>query len=447
MRKYKELYDYLDSLGLSDYNALFSYVMRKWNQKELRRVVNYLFQLIKPGFGNEGSIFNFVSNSSLAGGLIPCSEPKCRVRNIKNLARFAALYSDCVLIPSPIDKHIHGEGEIIREHLLGDIQIIFELKPLIEAGLIDFITQDICLCKECLSKHLENREKFESDLALLYDAIDSEYLNNIHYTVKYEYNKPVVYVKAPEKYGLHKNIVVRFRKYVPKEIKQLVKPGEEVTLPSNVIREIGVLNLLTSDVIDDLILQNVWVNAYGSTYLTNREVDINMINTLHSKIEFEKSSRIVDALSHTLPIIQNVDLTKIVELRQKDGESFNVYRDSLTKILHNQQSYDIKDLKEMYRDKILPELNNINLTIKNNKKNLTGSIVSDVVFASSIVSVGLYKGLLPADIGQVLAAIGGVKFAYDLYSKVGKYIKEDESIRNNQFYFLWKLQQKGNRAI
>ncbi|WHX29180.1 hypothetical protein QNK09_19005 [Brevibacillus agri] len=434
-----EIYEYLDSVNIKSYKDVFNKFKKELTKKDKERLINFLFTLIKIEKPEKNSLFNFTTNSTLAGFPNPCSEISCRIDNLEKLARFASLYADSVFIPSPFDKYLIGNS-IDSDELIFDICTLIRLRPLVENGIIKFTSEFLCVCEDCLRKNSDEKNKFNEKMDLINDILEHDYLNLVTYKLNYEDKRPFVEITGPEKYISHGNIVINFKKYIPQPIKDIMKKGQTIELPHDIVKEIGVIDSLISPITKDIYQQNTYVNLHNLTYLTNREVDVEILNALHTKSDFEKSNILVDGLTHLLPILQEVEINKIVELRLKDGESFAVYRDTLTSIINDRTDYTLKELKEIYKEKIYPELNKINLTIKRNKKNLTGSIVKDVLFASSIISIGLYSGILPPDIGKIVAAIGGTRFLYELYNKIGKAIETDEEIKKSNYYFLWKLQ-------
>src|SRR5215216_3414888 len=91
--------------------ALYEYLKKKlkskktlhekiseWNAKQTFDFVMECKELLPTQEEKSTSIFDFVANSSLSGGRFPCFGPECRLSRVDDVARFAALYSDYVLI-------------------------------------------------------------------------------------------------------------------------------------------------------------------------------------------------------------------------------------------------------------------------------------------------------------------------------------------------------------
>lgn len=437
----RSFYEYIDYLDINNPDKAQEKILIKWSISKLEQVARTLAGLIisdkKPEKYLTPSLYNFTANSAMGGGPFPCAHTTCRLSNIDQLARFAVLYSDTILIPSPFDIYDHDDIFIDREQLFCDILILILLRPLIENGIIGF-SGALGLCSECLKTTLKVEKNFKDPLNILLNILEEEYLKNI--TVKLVWHfEPEVVFEGPEYYGFHGYMVIHFRKYVPDELKSLFKKGSEVLLPPDVVKELHILYMIFDPISDDLMLQNVWVDMYNLSYLTNREIDVNVLNAIHLEDNRLISNNITESLTHLLPTVQNVDISNILELRMKEGESFKVYRDTVTSVLNN-VSTDPVSLKLAYRDLIEPEINKINLTIRNSKRNIFKSLKNKVLFYSGAMTIGLYGNLFSFDVGKVLAGLGGLKFAYDIFEQVDGLFTEPSSVRDNKFYFLWKLQ-------
>ncbi len=101
-----------------------------------------------------------------------------------------------------------------------------------------------------------------------------------------------------------------------------------------------------------------------------------------------------------------------------------------------------ESLRKAFNDTVRPELNNIELTIKNSRKLLWGSLAKDLIFGTGFITVGLFSGLLPPNIGEIVAALGGFNFVSGSLDKISKLVQEPSEIRNNKYYFLWKVKRQ-----
>ena len=98
-------------------------------------------------------------------------------------------------------------------------------------------------------------------------------------------------------------------------------------------------------------------------------------------------------------------------------------------------------MAEAFRDQILPEINLIDKKIKDWKLKTRESLKEKVIFGTGAVSIGLYAGMLPPNIGQLVAAIGGGSAIAGAVMDYNKTLKDRIEARSNDFYFLWQANQ------
>jgi hypothetical protein len=79
--------------------------------------------------------------------------------------------------------------------------------------------------------------------------------------------------------------------------------------------------------------QNYYAAKWGTNYLTQREIDLDIINRCESKPRLIARPLPPTLLSHALPVVDDVEITKILQLRKAESAAFDVYRDALTRAL------------------------------------------------------------------------------------------------------------------
>jgi hypothetical protein len=154
----------------------------------------------------------------------------------------------------------------------------------------------------------------------------------------------------------------------------------------------------------------------------------------------------VDALSHPLPFVDDVPIERILKVRQQEGEAFLVYRDAVRKLLSAADAKTSKELREAFDDEIRPELNKIDLTLKNTRKALSRGTLVDAAIVFASVSIAAFSGLLPPTLGlppgvlDVGAALGGWQGARGLVSKLSSRRTTPKDVADNKYAFLWRMQ-------
>lgn len=207
---YIELYNYLDGFEQIEKNDIYVQLINEWSEKQVEDFVVNVFKLIPNDSFEQQSYYNFYANSTLAGAPYPCSALECRIKNITDLLRFAALYADKMLLPSPIDKHfenIEMGKKVDRINLAGDIIIILSLKPLVLAGIIGFFSSYISLCSECLKEVVKREEELQKKLGKISESMHKETSKNIRCKLQRDSNG-IAYlaVKGAERLGFHEQI-------------------------------------------------------------------------------------------------------------------------------------------------------------------------------------------------------------------------------------------------
>lgn len=242
-------------------------------------------------------------------------------------------------------------------------------------------------------------------------------------------------------------MVIDFVEYVPDEFKKYIDEGKEFNLSPNEALDSGLIDHLAREVETNLTIQDYYSSYYSAHVLTDREFDINLSKLLNNRgdKDYNKRSSILKNLDHLVPFIDGVSIEKLLKLRTSEGESFQVYRDKLNKLVKT-NNLSSAESRELYLDEIQPEINKINLTLKNNKKMLWGNIKTNVLLASTYISTSLFTGILPTNVDKVVASIGGFGFAKSIGQDVLKLIKQPE-IKKNELYFLWKTNNERTNKI
>jgi hypothetical protein len=122
-----------------------------WTFSDVRKVQEELDAALDQDAGSVqcvsaiGDPFNFIASASMRGDF-GCVNWECRLQKTGLLARYAALYADKTVVPLPLG--ILTEDEFNVRHLLsGTMLCIQQLRPLVEAGIVDFARQEFPYCK------------------------------------------------------------------------------------------------------------------------------------------------------------------------------------------------------------------------------------------------------------------------------------------------------------
>ena len=131
----------------------------------------------------------------------------------------------------------------------------------------------------------------------------------------------------------------------------------------------------------------------------------------------------------------------MLEIREKNREAFLVYRDAIKGALNEYLSHDLnnKEIKELYGDVILPEINSLNSEIKVIKERARRNLRLNIIVLITCGAFGLLSNTLLAQIPLLAASGVSVK---EIARNISDSIGTPDKIKRHDFYFLWKLTKK-----
>jgi hypothetical protein len=433
----KEFYDYIikaDSSEIIEFLTLFNDIINDSSDTSK----------IQTGF-------NFVANTTLSGFPFPCAELLCRLENLDKLARNSILYADTVFIQNPFKRYLEYDkiDKQLRLSIIEDLILLHHIRPLLKAGIFKFAKSTIHYCNDCYKRFQdEYLDSFEYNLKIIEPVIEEYIYQNIDFNLIRRDSKKCVEIKGTNDLMNHP-IIMSFIKYVPKALSKIKIINNSTKLGLDPIKESGLIFWIVNDIINNLSVQDFFSRYYSAHVLTNREFDIKILSLINDNQQQADNlfyrAEILKQVNHIVPFIEKVNLKKLIELRNKEGEAFQIYRDKLNMIVKLKGAEKV-ELKDYYNEEIRPELNKINYTLKNSKKLLWGNIKSNILLASTYISASLYSGILPSNLDTIIASVGGFEFSKSIGQDLIKILKKP-TVRDNELYFLWKLQNDNKIKI
>jgi len=393
--------------------------------------------------------FSFIANSSLSGGAHPCSSPECRKQKLDQLACFSALYADEVYIQNPFESILLRGGQEIREverhEVLTGIQNYLYLRPLIEKGLIKYATINVNFCEQHsneIGKPLaESIRKKEDKLTQALEGYLKQRCKVTFDFVEGNKAKPFFEIIGPENIIEHGGVFLHAYEPISDIFTPFMKQKGPYILSQDEIEGCRVLDQIIAPIVNDLVTQE-WHSALnGTSYLCDNKTHMKIASKINSKVYAANSNVFEKSLEHYLPAIYSKDPSAILDLRLREGEAFSVYRDKLNKFMQESSGWGEVEVSKIFRDQLLPEINLIEKKVKDWKSNTREGIAQKLMFGTATASFGLYEGLLPANIGEIVTAIGGVSAVAGTLMEYNKTLKEKQEARKNDFYFLWQASQ------
>ncbi len=403
----------------------------------------------------KGSVFSFAASLGLSGSALECAEISCRIRRVNSLARFAVLYSDEVYIHNFLtDSDIDEDDsdvpiEIIKEDLYDNLVVLHEIRPLIEQGYLKLFEPQRNRCFSCQAKEfigINAYKRFDRE----YSKLRQEYLKNIQVNLEqndnetlldcdgplpyFEHGQIISYADTPEGLASHPRILKRAQR------------GLSVPLSKPLIKELGIHNRLAHNVVTNAIHGAATSSSLGTSFLTEHDIHLSFLNSLHYESEIRHRNAIaLNQLESIIPFIGDVTLRDVIKVRQREGDAFIAYRQSLNSAIDNFSKaggiFTEKDARDLHADVIAPSLALLDRKVKQAKRDLISKPLQSLAGMAGAISFGLLTGLVPPNVTAIAQTIGVVKFGADLIQNVMASADQEKEIKNDQFYFLWRIKK------
>jgi hypothetical protein len=360
---------------------------------------------------------DFVASRGMTGGPWPCLSIECRFKRLDEFSRFVALYADQAVISPPLRPAFPPTNKITPERFLGDLVILYGLRPLLEAGLILVSPPYRLYCDKCA----QEEKSLRKELARAARFTIKSHVKDIHVTLERIHGFTEIHFDPPGIFFDHPTVGITKRSITWAKSRSTSQHLYDIIGPA------------ISDVYHQLVTGN-------PSYLSSQEFDFYLIQQMNNPESRATSQALYDGFSHSLPFVKDVPLERLLQFRAREGESFKVYRDAIDRSIRNAAN-DITKTKQIFNDEVLPELNSIDLSIKNARKLLTRSAIQDFALGAGFLGVGLLAGFVPPDVSHCLTALGGYSFIKGAGEHVTGAARKRHEIRDNKFYFLWKVKE------
>ena len=435
-----KLFNYLNKKGIDNPTQIQSKILEKMPLNNVIELLEQCFILSNQNstFKGKPSLFDFVVNESLSGGSVPCGAIKCRTKQVIDLIKFSILYSDSVLISNPFDFFYNynfdfknAEQEyFFRIKFLGSLLNISLMKPLIENRKIRINNTIRVLCSNCKKRVKKAEEKIQEKLWKFgEDKIYSELRKSITLQIK----DGALFINGLGEYISEDRVVLNFG-VLPKEIVRLAGKSEKEIKKSRI--PIVVFNKIIREAIDSLMLQKFDpLEGNRFTYLTNNKIETQMIDNLSEiKTEHLYKQNIVNGLAHLIPILDNINLKKLMDFRKNNPDVFVEYQKSLQRaILEPNKCKSEKEFKEALKEIVIPKVNKIERAFQNRHTLLLLGTSTEAI--KSLTNLGI--GLATNNGSSILSGFIDTAMLCTASCLGQKLI--DNEMKENEYYFLWRV--------
>lgn len=445
-----KLIDYLDSIDILSSERLNEYIWKS-DIATLDTLITYMRQLIDEDYEtSKYNPFSFIPNGDICG-TGGCEEISCRQRRAQKFAVFAALYADKVYIQLEFITNEHYDfydlDEIQEDEelciyfklaVLKDLSIILVYKELIENGIVCITPSHKMLCPICFQKEILGENKFDVD------SIKKEYLVKAKVTLRAfdeTRHEAQVGIKGIDEFFPDHDL---FWTITDKESLDKLK-YEQV---GEVIRNKEYSEEFAGQFIEEEILSTMYTTKYcyeqKGKLITNKLSDAMFLAKENQKYPIFDMIKYVDMLpEYDLLVTENLQLKDVIRLRQEESEAFNKYRIALNNaVIEQNKTFNITDWNKIYDDIIYPELNNLDLKIKQIKTGRLNRFFGTMVVVGTAIVANKYGNLINPDLFSSVQAFGTTIGAAGANFILDKTSMQKSELQNNDYFFLWKLKKK-----
>jgi hypothetical protein len=433
-RMTERLFDYLASFGFKKFGGDIAELVDGMSKKQLISFAQGADAVTVYATNRVKSPYEFSASNTFAGAPTPCSSFECRLDRVRELAYFAALYADRVLIASPFPG-IDRTSSIVslQTEIVTAVASCLYLKPLLVAGIVEYIHRDqenVCVsCYAGLSgKTAEQGRRIISDL-------EREYTDRVKYYLERENGVNLVVPEGPsDLFDVH---TVKELKSIPISMRKIVRGDGRWLIPTPVATEMKLPREYALPAAFDIFGRDMCADRFGTSYLTRREIDLRVVNDAMSD---KRNDRLNWNLGHDLPLLFQAAPSDLINLRRNETDAFKTYQVALQYAAAKASSEGPVNVSQLFQDVIAPEIRRMNAALKSARSSLKRGLAADVASASAFVSIALMSGLIAPGLATAITAAGGIHFTSKVALKVSKLIKQEpRNARQDQFYFLWKV--------
>lgn len=441
--------EYLKEVNLDNEKNIKNYIKNSTTE-ELIIFIEYLRNLINQDYVvKKYNPFSFVPNNELSG-TGGCEEISCKIKRANRFAIFSSLYAEDVYIQLNLITNPHDDFDIdeidnddetysdFRYMLECDLSILNVYSKLIESGIVHITPPKHLYCKECFHKEILGIENF-----IDIEPIKKTLLNKVKLYVN-SYDKDLNLLtfnveNIDEFFPEHGQIFIAPQNNLIKLSNSSIKPGTLIT-NSNLI----------NDFIDNFVNDEFISTSYYASYcknnnaklITNKISDSMFMNLANQTNRHNNGLNCYNTIpKYDMPFVTDITVEKALQLREVEGESFNKYRIALNKAISEQhKTNSTLEWNDIYDDILFPAFCELDEKLKNIRNGIYKRTFCEIALVATVISAGVYTGIIPNNIADIMKYIGP-STAIDVGHQVFSKISQKETLKENDYYFLWQLKK------
>lgn len=366
-----------------------------------------------------------------SGGLNPfslhgiCAEQACRLKTTREIARTLGLYGDVIAVPDGLSYTLASLDKPTASQLYWistQILILKELQPLIEAGIVQFWSNSLALCTDCLEKAERRIEIAVSELC-----------ENIDEHISAELNGNYLYVK---RHDLLENSF--FMEYeLTESIKEELSSGASLLDLARTLYRASI-----KDHVRTTLFELSFSQSASALMMSTSRTQLYALRSIDEAAPALSELAIWErARSVQLPWVNTLSTNQIVQLRESAKSALPAFRETFVRHLARPNADvtsvgdKIAELRESAAD-VERELEALNPSGEKAFRNIAGAL------GITVSVYGFASGAVPAGV-----ALGGLMSLLGLLHASGRNDHEREALLKSQpGYVLLKARELAEHA-
>jgi hypothetical protein len=229
-------------------------------------------------------------------------------------------------------------------------------------------------------------------------------------------------------------------------ILQRALDGETVPLSREVRRKLNLHEELAGNILGSVVFEMAVSQVLRTSYVSETELPIQILSAISGDRDLARRNSLVHKhLTSIVPFIGDASPTVVMQLRQREEESFLTYRQALNRAIDDvrAQRADFKerDARAIYSDIVAPELARLDRAVRRARRYLLKELGRSVGAWTGAITFGMYTGLLPDQLLGAAKVLGLTKILADFGTAMAKIVSPRDGIKREDLYFLWRVHQ------
>lgn len=230
------------------------------------------------------------------------------------------------------------------------------------------------------------------------------------------------------------------------EVRSLLARGRKVPLSQRQLEKLGLHKDETAAILENVLFEFTVSQSLGTSFLTERPIHASILQDLTVNSQQEQRNVLIKRhLTTLVPFLDGLDSAELLKLREQEADSFVLFRQALNRAIdeasNKTSEFTERYARELYGDVLEPSLAKLDLKLRSAQKSLIKKSHRKVFAWVGAITFGLFSGLVPSSLEAAAKVLGLTKVLADLGESALQARGNENVIRNEDMYFLWKVRQ------